>query len=186
LCVCVVVCARAHLCVCAGLCVFCRSFGKASSPCLCLLCACVSVWHDFLCMPRGCAGAVVARRGPAVFIARPAAPGGRACAVAIQCDRPVFAPFRPQVRRGRAARPARNGLRDLSTRPWSTPPAPSTSSAAKAAAPTTTTCGRAPTEVRGPDSRRGGGRGVHWVGTTRVLRGYSGVERGCCGGTTGC
>jgi hypothetical protein len=47
----------------------------------------VRVRHDFVCAPRRCAGAVEARRGPAVLIARPAAPGGRACAFAVRCDR---------------------------------------------------------------------------------------------------
>jgi hypothetical protein len=57
---------------------------------------------------------------------------------------------RPQVSPGRTARPRRNGLADLGTRPSSTPPAPSTSSAETTATATSRTCGRAPTEVRCP------------------------------------
>jgi hypothetical protein len=98
---------------------------------------------------RRCARPPIARRRLAVSIARPAPRVAAARAVAVRCDRPVVARVRPQVSPGRAARPARRGLRELGTRPWSTPsPAPSTSSAATAA-PTCRTCGRAPTAVRG-------------------------------------
>jgi hypothetical protein len=102
--------------------------------------------------------------------------------------RAVRAWLRSQVPRGRAARPARNGLRELPTRRWSTPPAPSTSSAANTAARTTPpsrTCTRARTEVRGPDYVTGDGR---WVlagalrGAKEVLRGY---WRGTRGVSTG-
>ncbi len=96
-----------------------------------------------------------------------------------------LARVRPQVSRGRAARPARNGLADMGTRPWSTPPAPSTSSAAKAAPPTTTTCGRAPTEVRGPDTVSRGGRGYsreYYGGTQGYQGGSIGILRSTRGG----
>jgi hypothetical protein len=62
---------------------------------------------------------------------------------------------RPQVSLSPIVPSRRNGLRDNRTRPWSTPPAPSTSSAAATATPTSTTCGRAPTEVRGRTKSRG-------------------------------
>ena len=111
-------------------------------------------------------GAEWALWGPAVLIARPAAPAVararlRIGATGFRCRARL-----PQAEPSAAAPSRRNGLREMGTRPWSTPsPAPSTSSAATAAAPpTTTTSGRAPTEVRGPDSV-GGYTG--WV-----LRGY--------------
>ncbi len=47
----------------------------------------VRVRIDCVCVPRRCAGAAEARRGPVVLIVRPAAPGGGACAVAVRCDR---------------------------------------------------------------------------------------------------
>jgi hypothetical protein len=98
----------------------------------------------------------------------------------------------PQVEPLALAPPMRDGLRDLRTRRWSTPPAPSTSSAA----PTTRMCGRAPTEVRGRTASEGGGVlgntggyfGGYYKGTRGtqgysrrtqgVLRGYSGVLKG--------
>jgi hypothetical protein len=85
------------------------------------------------------------------------------------------------VSRGRAARPRPNGPHDLGTRRWSTPPAPSTSSAATTSAPAppaTRTCGSAPTEARGPDSVGGVGRRVPRVGTTGGTRGYYKSTRG--------
>jgi hypothetical protein len=116
---------------------------------------------------RVCVRPPVARRGHAVFIDRRA--GGH---VRFACESSVG----PQVEPSATAPSRRNGLRELTTRPWSTPsPAPSTSSAATTAPPTTRTCGRAPTEVRGRTRSRGVG------GTPRVLRvlaGYSGVPRG--------
>jgi hypothetical protein len=60
----------------------------ASSP---MSCACVSVCVCVcVCASRGCAGAVVARRGPAVSKAWPAAPGGRVRGC-VRFDRPVVA-----------------------------------------------------------------------------------------------
>ncbi len=86
---------------------------------------------------------------------------------------------RPQVRRGRAARPARRGLRETGTRRWSTPPAPSTSSAASAesagAVATSRTCGSAPTEVRGR-TRSGGRSGGRLGGYSGGTHGYQGVR----------
>jgi hypothetical protein len=77
-----------HACVCVRACVwFCRSIGKRLRACVACACARVCVC---VCAPRGWVGAVVARRRPAVLIARPAAPGGRACAVAVWCDRPGY------------------------------------------------------------------------------------------------
>ena len=113
-------------------------------------------------------GAEWALWGPAVQIARPAVARARLRigATGFRCRARL-----PQAEPSAAAPSRRNGLRDMGTRPWSTPsPAPSTSSAATAA-PTSTTPGRALTEVRGRTRSRGG-RGVHWVGTTGVLRGY--------------
>jgi hypothetical protein len=86
------VCARAHLCAFAGLSLRARMCIRACA-CACMrscerarevwisigkhLRACVFVcmrmWSDCACAPLGCAGAVVARRGPAVFTDRPAA-----------------------------------------------------------------------------------------------------------------
>jgi hypothetical protein len=104
--------------------------------------------------------------------------------------------LRPQVSRGRAAQTRRNGLRkaaDLTTRRWSTPPAPSTSSAATAAASTPTSsmpCGRAPTEVRcRTRSRAGVGGGVVGYSRPSILGGTTGGTRGgtrgFCRGTAG-
>ncbi len=72
------VCACVRVCVCECLCVF-------VCACVCMR-ACVSVTTVHVCL-GGCVGAVAARRGPAVLIARPAALGGRARAVAVRCDR---------------------------------------------------------------------------------------------------
>ncbi len=84
-----------------------------------------------------------------------------------------------QVSPGRAPQAARCGLGDIRTRPWSTPPAPSTSSAAATTRatpkPTSTTCGRAPTEVRG---RTRSGVGGYLVGTQGVPQGIIGVPWG--------
>ncbi len=127
-----------------------------------------------------CNGAVLTRRwhgrGPAVLTA-----GRPRVQFCVLCHPSVRARW-PQVSRGRAARPARRGLREITTRRWSTPQAPSTSSAA-AAAPSTGTCGRAPTEVRtGLVLGWSGLQGGVPRGTTRVLRGYytgyQGVRRG--------
>ncbi len=100
----------------------------------------------------------------------------------------------PQAEPSATAPSRRNGLRVLSTRRWSTPPAPSTSSAAAATAPSSTTSGRAPTEVRGPDSVGGRSRGCTGLVLQGVLRGYYGgtkgyymgtyrLPRGCLGGS---
>jgi hypothetical protein len=117
-------------------------------------------------------------------MARPApCVGGRARVVAFGATGRARA-RRPQVSPGRAVPPARRGKREAGTRPWSTPPAPSTSSAAAISmAPTTSstrTCGRAPTEVRGRTKSMGGGRwgnqggtlGGTQGGTRGVLKGY--------------
>ncbi len=158
------VCACAHVCGCFH-------SGALARTCACVyacLCErmCGFVRFHRIAIPRVCVASpcvrpLIARRWLAVFIARPLPRIGGRARGCVRCDRPVVARVRPQVSRGRAARPARDGLRDLGdlgTRPWSTPPAPSTSSAAGAttAEPSTTTFGRAPTEVRGP----GGGVGV--------------------------
>ncbi len=100
--------------------------------------------------------------------------GGRALVVSVRCHRPVSRALGPQVSRGDAVPSRRSGLADMGTRPWSTPPAPSTSSAATTATPPTRTCGRAPTEVRGPDSVGGwsvGYYGGYYKGTSGVLWG---------------
>ncbi len=89
------ICVRAQVRVCARVCA--RARARAFLCLHAFVCACervlpihrqsifanvlrVRVRNDCVCMPRRGAGAVVARRGPAVLMARPAAPGGRACA----------------------------------------------------------------------------------------------------------
>jgi hypothetical protein len=143
---------------------FARSCARACLPmrvsvrarvCACLLVrlcahACTACVNE-LCTraPHGCARPPNARRRRAVFKARPAPRFAAARAWLRSVRSAGLARVWPQVSRGRAARPTRIGMRDLGTRPWSTPPAPSTSSAAKAPpAPTSTTSGRAPTKVR--------------------------------------
>jgi hypothetical protein len=154
------------------------------------VCSYVCVCGERVCAPRRCARPLAARRQRAVSIARPrAAQCSRACVVALGATRRAFGATgrararRPQVSPGRAARPRRRGLAEVSTRPWSTPPAPSTSSAAKAPTvpPSTRTCGRAPTEVLCRTRSRVVGE--YWVvlrdtrGTKGVLRGSAGVRR---------
>ncbi len=101
----------------------------------------------------------------------------------------VFAARRPPAglarvgpqRCGRAARQRRDGLREITTRRWSTPPAPSTSSAASATAtPSSRTCGRAPTVRARPRLRQGGDGG-----TVGALQGYSGYSGGTAGAPRG-
>ena len=183
-CVCLRACLRAFVCVrrsvCARACACARvragvrscarasvglPFHRQASSRVCVrerACACV----------RGttvCArlGAEWALWGPAVLIAQPAARARvrlRIGATGFRCRARL-----PQAEPSAAAPSRRNGLREMRTRPWSTPsPAPSTSSAATAPPPTTTTSGRAPTEVRGPDSVGGAVGGY----TRWVLRGY--------------
>ncbi len=146
----------------------CRAIGKhlrASSRMCVRERACACVRGTTVCARLGAEWALW---GPAVLIARPAAAARarlRSGATGFRCRARL-----PQAEPSATAPSRRNGRREKGTRRWSTPPAPSTSSAAKAAAaapaasPTTTTSGRAPTEVRGPDSV-GGCTG--WV-----LRGY--------------
>ncbi len=75
-------CARARVCMQACACGCVLPFHRQASSRMCCVCVCGTT---------GCvcyAGAVEARRGPAVLIARPAAPNrNRACAVAVRCDR---------------------------------------------------------------------------------------------------
>ncbi len=74
--VCARMCVRARVSVHAFVCVRLRMCSAAPSA---SIFARVRVWNDCFCVPRvclgGCAGAGAARRGPAVLIARPAAPG---------------------------------------------------------------------------------------------------------------
>ncbi len=90
-CVCASACARTCSCACVRLCerasVFCRSIGKRLRARFVRGWVGMCVRHDCVCMPRRGAGPLGVRRGRAVLIARPAAPGGRACAVADRCDR---------------------------------------------------------------------------------------------------
>jgi hypothetical protein len=184
-------CARARVRVCMRACVsacacLCISIGLRLRARVCVASVCVC--SERVRAPRRCARPPIARRRLAVLMARPApCVGGCARVVAFGATGGARA-RRPQVSRGRAARPRRDGLRDLGTRPWSTPPAPSTSSAAKAPtisiSPTSTTCTRAPTEVRGR-TRSGDGSVGYWVGIQGLLagvlrgtKGYSGVLRG--------
>ncbi len=178
---CVCVCARVSVCVHLQACARARVCVRVCVPLSANVrvraipsdCTSARVCSERVCAPRRCARPPIARRRLAVFIARPAPRVGGRARGCVRCDGPVVARVWPQVSPGRAARPARRGPRDIGTRPWSTPPAPSTSSAATTA---TTTCGRAPTEVRGPDSVEGGGR-VGFVGWA--------LEWGNRGGTKG-
>jgi hypothetical protein len=159
-----------------------------------------------------CVCVCVPRRGPAVFRT---AIDARAAHVCLRVVPSVGSRAWPQASHGRVVRPARRGLGDMVTRPWSTLPAPSTSSAAAAAAPPTSTmCGSAPAEVRtglawgtragtrGSTTRgcyRGSGHssvlvgytgapdGHQWVliGYSSVLEGHEGLHRGCSRGTKG-
>ena len=165
-CVCICVCARisvrervcAYACVCPGMCAF--------------VCARVHLFLQFCILARVCVCAARGGVGPpmgtgGIYSSACDARTARACVLRWRWPS-VGSLVRTQARRGRAVRPARRGLREMGTRPWSTPPAPSTSSAA-AAPPTTGTCGRAPTEVR-DRTRAGDGRGV-LGGYDRVLEG---------------
>ncbi len=131
-------CLRAFVCVCECVLPFHR---QSISAHVCVRgCAWVCAWHDSACMPRRCVVAVVARRRPAVLIARPAAARASLRWVRSAGRRAR----RPQVEPSPIVQRARHGLRDMGTRPWSTPPAPSTSSAASSPAsppPSPTTCG---------------------------------------------
>jgi hypothetical protein len=179
----VCVCACARLCVCVHFracalraCARVRACTRAFvSACACdcafpsdcnFLCVCSD--RVCVCLAAACAPPSHARRRLAVFIARPAPRVGVCARVVAVGETGGARACRPQVSRGRAARPRRNGLRELTTRPWSTPPAPSTSSAAA----TTATCGRAPTEVRGRTRFGGWVDGVLEGVLEWVLRGY--------------
>ncbi len=160
-CACVCLCVFACVCVCLFVCV-CVLLGLVHVCALASLCFCIFIGKHFsvcvfnarverLCWPspwHGGTGGIYsaacdARTAHACVLRWPSV-GSLVCT---------------QARRGRAVRPARRGLREVSTRPWSTPPAPSSSSAATASAPPTTgTCGSAPTEVRTGLAR--GARGV--------------------------
>jgi hypothetical protein len=82
------VCSSVCLCSCACVracpCVYARLFERTEIviPSVCAASVCVLR----PCVRLGAVWAVVARRGPAVIIARPAAPGTRV--VAVRCDRP--------------------------------------------------------------------------------------------------
>jgi hypothetical protein len=73
--------ARAFVCVRGTLCGI--AVPSASIFARACVCACMRVRRDCVCAHRRCVSAVAARRRPAVLIARPAAPGGRAFAVAV-------------------------------------------------------------------------------------------------------
>ncbi len=178
---------RVRLRVCSGVCLC--PFARARCVRACMrasvsACAgsCDSIGLQFrACVRRGAVRALQSHGGGLRYLKlgprRALRPRARGC---VRCDRPVVARVRPQVSPGRAARPTRRGLCDICTRPWSMPPAPSTSSAATAAPylTTSTTSGRAPTEVRRRTRSRGSVGGYsrgHLGGTTGVLRGYSGV-----------
>jgi hypothetical protein len=112
----------------------------------------------------------------------------RACVVAFDATGRARARWR-KVSPSPIVPSRRNGLREEGSRPWSTLPAPSTSSAATTATvtPPSRTCGRAPTEVRGRTRSRGGRWGTGWVpcgvlsGSTGVPQRYLGVLRGSLG-----
>jgi hypothetical protein len=138
--------------------------------------ASVCVCSEHVCAPRRCMRPHIAQRRRAVSKSRPTRVGGRARVIAFGATGRARA-RRPQVSHGRAVPSRRNGLRETRTRPWSTPPAPSTSSAASATTaltPTSRMCGRAPTAVRG---RTGSGGWSAWYS-----RGALGVLRGAKGG----
>jgi hypothetical protein len=168
--VCARACACARGCACVRSCgcasVFGRSIGKHLCACVCVRArACACVRGTTVCARLGAEWALW---GPAVRIARPAAAGRarlRIGATGLRRRARL-----PQAEPSAAAPSRRDGMRDMGTRRWSTKPAPSTSSAANTAPPppATRTSGRAAAEVRGPDSVGG----LHWVGTTGVLRGY--------------
>jgi hypothetical protein len=173
---CVRACARVRACMRAHVsaCVFVFAF---PSDCIFRARVCserVCVFSERACALLRCARPPIARRRPAASIARRAPRvGGCARVVAFGATGRARA-RRPQVSPGRAARPTRDGQADVTTHPSSTPPAPSTSSAATAA-PTSRTCGRAPTEVRGRTRSRGGSVGYSrgtCGGNPGVLRGY--------------
>ncbi len=132
--------ARAHVCRCACVCAHARVCVRL------LVCLCARVCTA--CVKRTVCACASRLHAPSH---RTAATGGiNSSARAALCGRERVVAFvatgrararRPQVSPGRAARPTRDGLRDKGTRPWSMPPAPSTSSAAATAAPTSRTCG---------------------------------------------
>ncbi len=133
--------ARAYVCARGDSLWFCRSFGKHLRACVACACAArLRVCASALCGRWGGTAATGGINSSAGGAARPRVRGCGSVRSALGVAR-----VRPQVRRGRAARPARNGLRAMGTRRWSTPPAPSTSSAAATstapAPPSTRTCG---------------------------------------------
>jgi hypothetical protein len=157
--------ARVSACVhfvCAHMRVFCTSVGILAYVCVCV---CVCVRH-------GC-GFALWRYWPSHRTAGTGGINSSAGGVSSACGLRLVRRARlPQVSPGRAAPSRRNGLADVGTRRWSTPPAPSTSSAAPTAPPTSGTRGQTPTEVR--DRTHAGVVG----GYSGVLRGYYGVLRG--------
>ncbi len=115
----VFVCARASVCV--GACVV----RTPLRVCLCTrlsVCARVLHFRGWVCV---CSTCVFARALRPCWHSRCMTGGLKRAEGHMSFD----ACHRPQVSPGRVVRPARRGLRELGTRPWSTPPAPSTSSA---------------------------------------------------------
>ncbi len=154
-----------HLCACVSVC---GQSERARER----VCVCVSVRkRDVLCVrARVRPFACVSPRRVCVWIPiflpigsrySSASTGGQT-RVPLRWSSPAW----PQVRRGPRAHSRRLGPTGMRTRLRSTPPAPSTSSAANATASSSTTCGQAPTEVR---SRLGGTYGCLWC-TYMVLR----------------
>ncbi len=103
-------CLCAHFCGCVGVyvrvrararvcpCVLSRArtsvFCVPSATIFACVCGCVRVCRTTVCVRLGgCVGAAVARRRPAVLMARPAAPGGCARVVAVRCDRRSMCTF---------------------------------------------------------------------------------------------
>ncbi len=160
-CECVCPCTRAFVSACA--CAFCAFPSDCifARTCDCRACVC----SERACATGRCARTLVARRGLAGFVARPTAAAARAWLRSGRTftSRTTSAPW---------------VVADMGTHRWSTPPAPSASSAAPTALTASRTCGRAPTEVR-DRTRTGGEVGGYWGelvgysgGTKGVLQGY--------------
>jgi hypothetical protein len=80
--VCVHLCAYAWMCTRAFVSAHVHGFvhfHRIASSRACVFGVCVCMCIERVCAPRRCVGPLVARPGLAVFIARPATPGGHAC-----------------------------------------------------------------------------------------------------------
>ncbi len=161
LCACAFVRVRAmHVCLCVALCACALMCAYALSVCACVG-ALVSACAWVRAFPSDCIFSRVGSTFACVRAAALCAPSHRTAATcgihssahASRCGRvcgragvvAFGATGRARARRlqgspGRAAPSRRNGFSDTGTRPWSTPPAPSTSSAATANCPASAAC----------------------------------------------